>query len=404
VLDALDEAECWRVLDGLALAEDGDAAATDAMLLGALHDEALAATTPAPALAIALIATCRRAGWRVDARTRAASEVLAHAMGPSLRASNRSIDKSMMAPIDPASGRAAARVALHLAGPSGPALRTLADEARRMHDGRRVAAGASGSNESVEIASHDGGLVILLGELQGLFDDGLQRCLPMPAATRLAVLACASGAERASRVWHDDAWRAVLGVEPKLTWDAFVAALPVDTDAQLAFTAHAQRHVPGDVVQVEFRDSSALAPALPQSRPRIAIDVDRATGLWCGFRSTPRAGPLDGGLGCIRSARADWRALDHSLLHDACPPPWRALFIACAQLAWRRVALRVPGMVGAGLPYLRTNLLSRRGSVQRTADGWQWRPTRPPLHVLIAMTGIARGVEIDGVRIDVEWV
>jgi hypothetical protein len=48
-------------------------------------------------------------------------------------------------------------------------------------------------------------------------------------------------------------------------------------------------------------------------------------------------------------------------------------------------------MNGASLPYLRRNLLSRPGDfVRSAADRVHWRLARPPLHVLLALAGLAR--------------
>jgi hypothetical protein len=262
------------------------------------------------------------------------------------------------------------------------------------------------------------------------------------------VLACAAGPEHAAPVWHNAAWRAVLGVDARFTWEAFTARLrddPHAAQARVAHESHAARHLRDTTLHLRFREppTSCGAPETAAMRPRIVVESERSTGMWCALtRVEPpirdaatglhlmaadegpaepasNGAPRDGlavTLPAARQALRDWRALDHALLHDGCPPAWRAVFIACAQFAWRRIAQRVPGMRGASLPYLRANLLGRRGSMSSPAAGrWHWQVVRPPLHVLIAMTGIARDIRLRGqserndarsdeIRIDLEWI
>jgi hypothetical protein len=87
-----------------------------------------------------------------------------------------------------------------------------------------------------------------------------------------------------------------------------------------------------------------------------------------------------------RRARADWRylAADWGL-----PGEWSWVFSQLAQLTCRRFAYRIPGMAGASLGYLYGNLLDSGGRFDPETD--LFTLTRPPLHVLLNLTGIGRG-------------
>ena len=253
------------------------------------------------------------------------------------------------------------------------------------------------------------GLIILLDEIDALLDETFRRALPTiegadaPAAAALAVLACAAGPAQASSVWNDAAWRALLGLDAKLTWRAFVQELSTAGDANRASEAlfsHASGYLRGTPANVRFRDAGK----------RIELSVDCETLLWSSVPPQARddTTPLDAAtrLRVTRSARDDWRALRCELIAE-CPEAWRAVFTTCAQIAWRRVTQRVPGMLGASLQYLRANLIASRGTCTRIEEGrWCWSSTRAPLHVLLSMSGMSRatrtwhGREIQ--RIDVE--
>lgn len=213
------------------------------------------------------------------------------------------------------------------------------------------------------------GLVVLLDEI----DAWLDAALPQRGALALAALAAAATADDAPRVWSDASWRALLGVDPALDIgdlaESLAAADPQDAaNAAASVAASASRGAAR-----RWRDAHGDVRG-----------VDAATGLW---RDAADAAPAD--RACWRRAGADAAALDHPLLH-ALPPAWRALAVAGAQFAWRRVAWRVPGMRDSSLHYLRRNLLGGDGSALRTGDdGWHWRVTRAPLHVLLAMTTLA---------------
>ncbi|MBI5259415.1 MAG: hypothetical protein HY855_23130 [Burkholderiales bacterium] len=214
------------------------------------------------------------------------------------------------------------------------------------------------------------GLVVLLDEL----DAWLDAACPARGAVALAALATAAAPDDTLRVWRDPAWRALLGVDAGLD----IGDLGVLLAAHDARPAAAQ----GAAVAAAASRGTACCWRDAQRRTR---GVDGATGLW--LDSAPADAAAD--RACWRRARADEAALDHPLQH-ALPPAWGALVRMAAQFAWRRVAWRVPGLCGASLPWLRSNLLGGDGSVRHdTKTPWHWRCPRAPLHVLLAMTTLA---------------
>ena len=176
------------------------------------------------------------------------------------------------------------------------------------------------------------GLVILLGEL----DDLLPEDVDARGSFALATLAVAAGLELADAVWNDAAWRALLDVAPAMDGLEFAQSLP-DPDAAC-------------------RDAVAAAHD----------------------RGVPRLNLIDARALVLPAALAEL------------PPRWRSLLRASAHFAWRRVALRVPGMLGSSLPYLRRNLIADDGHA-RSDDGahWQWQCARAPMHVLLSMTSLS---------------
>jgi hypothetical protein len=158
------------------------------------------------------------------------------------------------------------------------------------------------------------------------------------AAAALTVLALAAGPGRAAALWRDGAWREFLGLAPAFGVTDFTAAL------------------------------AAVDGAAP--RPPRYLPSDRRT---------PGA------------ARADVRALLDDEIGPALPPRWRAVFVRCALLAWRRAARRITGMGDASIGYLRANFIAPRGEARQVSSGrWRWRLARPPLFVLLNLSGLAR--------------
>jgi hypothetical protein len=453
--DGLSDADLWRVLDALAARPaTSDGADVAAALRDAIGRASLRAIGRPSALALALLATLARQGCGVGAIAVASTEIVALTI-TAFRRGNRALldtltrrDAFERRSI-PGDATAIARTLTRMAGSEGETLRALAHSTcARL--GAATATAAATADLPIMHASCAPGLIVLFDEIDALFEAGLASCLPIApnsdmsaevrAAATLAVLACAAGPAQAQAVWHDAAWRTMLGLSAHLSWADFVALLATRCDpveAREAFAQHAIRYLRAPVIRVRCRDKPALRASLdngvkPVGIGRIELAVDAASDLWCAqrviahhrqriddsaafdARTVAGAGEIGPAsfaqrLAITRATQRDWYDLDNPLLRDACPPAWRALFTACAQFTWRRITQRVPGTLRATLPYLRANLLGRHGGCEaRGPDHWHWRVARPPLHVLITMTGLSRCARTRYCgrekRIDVEWI
>ena len=401
---ALSNDEAARILEGLV--EDQQTPSTafsTPRWLAALQAPAVAAiSAPAEVIALMLFAAALQGGavgTRADAlaaRTLGAIVMLmrvgAHAAVQALLAG----DVRGLASHERA---LAGELAAQLSGPLGSGVRALAQHAHRMLR-RDVAAAPSTPVETV-IAAPFAGLALLLEEVDRLLDSAVTATLPridgVPPreAAALTVLAIAAGGERARLVWHDAAWREFLDLPATLHWDPYAAALvaagagPAER-ARQALGDVALRHLRGEPVGTAFLDRGV----------RFRCEVDGSNGLWlalhCGDRTATVTQPatFSARLAAARRAHADWRALEGGALGASLPLPWRVVFVACAQIAWRRLAQRVPGLTGASIGYLRENLLGVGGTATRLEeDRWRWSVRRPALHVLLNLAGMARSAQ-----------
>ena len=292
----------------------------------------------------------------------------------------------------------AEEIAAGFAGPHARAMRRLGGRAATVLAHDAIADGADAA--APELRAPFAGLALLLEETDQLLDTGLSALLPAVEGepTRelaaLLVLALAAGGERARLVWHDAAWRAFFGITPELKWESYAEAV-CDADierarqAQQALIVAAAKHQRGERVDTAFRVHGE----------RWHCAADDAGGLWLALGQDPaRAGdalPFGDRLRAARRARNDWRALEDPALCPALPLEWRAVFMTGAQIAWRRIAQRVPGMRGSTLRYLRENLLGQGDSAKALApEHWRWTLRRPPLHALLNITGIARSAQV----------
>ncbi len=234
-----------------------------------------------------------------------------------------------------------------------------------------------------------GGLVLLLPELDNLLDDALTGTLPhteqVPARglTAWLVMAQCVGQPRTKQFAGEAFWRDVFGITPNIdlpTLNEWLAA--GDPTAALACLAQRARgHTRGVRIAAPLRTGGRTLSAI----------VDQASGLWCDeLRNSRPPGCIASPswracLAAARRARNDWRYL---AMHWGLPEPWQRLFVHMAQIVMRRFAYRVPGFTGTSLPYLYHNLLE--GSATLESTGYL-QLSRPPLHVLLNLTGIGRG-------------
>ena len=375
--------------------------------------DALEVAAPVAVLALVVFAQALRSGAPAGAASLAAARLLAGLIELRRRGAHSAARALAQGDVR-GLARVDAALALELVRPlaEAEALRGLAGSAlaalqRAEPGGDRPAAGV------VQPAPF-GGLVLLLDEIDVLLNSDLVATLPdsegvsARAAAALFVLALAAGPGRAPLVWRDASWRDFFDIDASFGLIDWVDALnrsrcDAAPQARHALATTAERHVRGAVIATALRAGGA----------RLRCQVDAATGLWTDLRSaapgddtedpaipraaadrraTPQAHPkLVERLAAARNARRDWQDLDDQELCRDVPLRWRVVFLAAAQIAWRRLAYRVPGMNGASLPYLRRNLLSPQGDFARVAaDRVHWRLARPPLHVLLGLAGMAR--------------
>lgn len=179
-------------------------------------------------------------------------------------------------------------------------------------------------------------LLRLLGELplDGLGDWPDAEGAPAATAMRALVLAAAVGPEEALAFLLDPAWRELLALPPSL---------------------------------------------LPATLGRWSREVDSAAvRRWRrGLAGVPR------GRGAALPA-------------VICPEPALERAVGAAS-RWllARLAGRLPGFAGSSPAYLRANFLAVRARIE---PGWQVVLSRPPLDVVLAMTGLGRG------RVDLPWL
>ena len=259
----------------------------------------------------------------------------------------------------------------------------LRPDARQAHSEKESEATGGPSGEAARTAY--GGLALLLDDLDDLLDSAVTAALPewehgsARNLTAWLVLALCSGPQRRAGWLGESFWREFFEIPPQLDlsllqeWLSQGDAAP----AQAALAARAMTLARGTPCLALLR--------IEASRRQILVEA--ATGLWLS------QGPASAGLGswpevlpATRRARADWRYLapDWGL-----PGEWPWVFSHLAQLTCRRFAYRIPGMAGASLGYLYGNLLDSGGRFDPETD--LLTLTRPPLHVLLNLTGIGRG-------------
>lgn len=234
------------------------------------------------------------------------------------------------------------------------------------------------------------GMALLLTELDELLDAGLSAVLPpggdfpMRALTGWLALCHAAGATRCRHMMDEPFWRDFFALPDAFTPDEAIAAFH-GHDPAPALAALVRR------ADARARGEALHAPLLcaPQRR---WLRVDTATGIWCewlGDVLSPAPPPdLPALRRTARRPRRDWRDLDARLpLSDG----WQRFIVQLAQIALRRFAWRIPGFARSSLPFLRDNFLTGAGQCD-AADGLPLTLslTRPPLHALLNLTGVAR--------------
>jgi hypothetical protein len=235
-----------------------------------------------------------------------------------------------------------------------------------------------------------GGWALLLPELDRLLDGGVSATLPdCPFARSRSVaawlvLAGCAGPARARRFVGERFWRDFFGIPADAGRDDLLHWL-ADNDGGATATnlaRYAEELARGEPLQVPLKTADG----------RCVVPVDPASGLWCGAlrvacpRPSVDPSPWRARLAAARLARGDWRQLRVDWM--GLPPAWQRLFTHMAQILLRRFACSMPGFAGVSLPYLQANFLAGTGDWE--PDG-RLRLARPPLHVMLNLTGVGRG-------------
>lgn len=270
------------------------------------------------------------------------------------------------------------------------------------------------------------------------------------ALVRFLLLIKSCGQPRASHVLHDALLRDLLGISPTFSLDALVdwqkAVAPRHLQVFLKTleTWHAERGaIRGETLILALAASSTSG----QRRGSVAIPIDSARGVWLSAEDYSARSPnrLIGSLerclsvGALKNAallcdpvlleplRAAFPDRQVLSLADAAvskltdeddavaeilarldklpddldylslPKSWeiapafdRALSVG-AQGLLRGFAWRLPGFSRSNLPYLYSNFLDFPGSLEEEPDRRVVRLGRPPLHLILNMTGMVRG-------------
>jgi hypothetical protein len=386
---ALTRREALRILEGLSAGADGKAAEPAA--LAAVYREHASRMPAMPwfATALFLFAAALRAGIEAGgdlARwVRLAAKLPVLAASPDAPALAGALRRGDVAALVAADSERDAESWAGLA--ARPEWRAALAEALRAETGQDPASAVRATADAARTAF--GGLILLLPELDSLLDGDLAGALPpferAPARNLAAwlVLALCAGRDRAVPFLGEAFWRDLFGVPAAidrtvlLNWLAGADAAPAA--ARLAERAAA------------LARGSRRWTMLRAGGRRWAVAVDQATSLWCEI-GDPAAAPVSDGtpwrtrLADARRVRDDWR---HLAMDWGLPEAWQRLFIQSAQILLRRFAFRIPGFAGASLPYVFANFLAGPGTLD--AESGHLRLTRPPLHVMLNLTGIGRG-------------
>lgn len=234
-----------------------------------------------------------------------------------------------------------------------------------------------------------GGLTLLLSELDSLLDEELAAVLPpfergsSRDLTALVVLALCTGQGRISHFLNEAFWQEFFDVPAQLDRAVLLDWL-ADVDSAAAVAILNER-------ATALTHDARLPATLRINGRRWLILVDQATGLWCKIEESEtepvfHSIPWRARLAASRRVRDDWRYL---AMNWGLPESWQQLFTHMAQIVLRRFAYRIPGFAGTSLPYMYTNFLAGPGTLDPETRRLQL--VRPPLHVLLNMTGIGRG-------------
>ena len=228
---------------------------------------------------------------------------------------------------------------------------------------------------------------------------------------RLLILAKCMGGERAMRAFNDPVLRDLAAVPPAVTLgDAANWLGRITPEQQHAFL----KHLADWRLQVEPSETQLITTT--KGPGRVAVLVARRKGMWLAVYeyesppegaslvkdfatfiptapqvSTPAEQSSDDALPAIglQSAQEDLSFL--TLPRNLCPNSGVDLALSVvAQSVIRDFGYRLPGFAASSLGYLHANFLNMTASLERQAERWVVRLGRPPLNVILNMTGMAR--------------
>jgi len=206
-------------------------------------------------------------------------------------------------------------------------------------------------------------------------------------ALRWLVLVKCLGHACADAAFHDPVLRELFQLPPEIGWPEIAAWLI----AVGLPRRHALAHVLAYAPKIKLARSTSLQVSYCDQELSLWIDRD---GYWRSLSSFE--GEI---LSPMRKARHARRRhanpaseLDHLLLPSmtGVGPGWDRVLSVASQQVLRAFAHRMPGFSQSGAAYLHRNFLDFCATLEFESARIVGRLGRPPLHLMLSMTGIAR--------------
>gem|GEM_PF-4814526 len=215
---------------------------------------------------------------------------------------------------------------------------------------------------------------------------GWASCCGVPAARMAQYLTVigALGQRRNPGVASDTVLRLALGIEGVLDRES-VAAWAVSVDVRRFWRVWLERLITFGKISLEE------VTLFEVGRGVLAVDSER--GIWVG------AGGRKAVLASIQSmAEPDWVSgasmpdVEFALLSPSfgLPLAFRRLTMLTAQSLVREMAWRLPGFARSSMSHVFENFLDFPASVEVEEDRYLVHLHKPPLHLVLSMTGMAR--------------
>jgi hypothetical protein len=388
VIAALGNTECTRVCDALAAGDDSgdDAWAFDALAAVARVAVVPGSITTASELALWWVArsTVAAGGGLLLAARAVASAAVAIGSGVIGAA-------TLLRALNGGDAAAAASVA-HIGTDALLRLRLCPPSLlAELFASRAPATGAGADIESFG-STPFGGPFVLLDDLFALPLDlamsGWRGADGVGAAQilRFLVLSNCCGGARAAAVFSDPLWRRLFGVVP--TIDRAAAA-----NWLASLGPACRRRYARMIARFDARADGASERSAHDERGRNFRIVADNDGNWRALSFAAMASCI--GLDRINGEEAEG-GLDTDVDHlvadeESLPRAWSLLIGLTTQRVLRRFLRRLPGFSASHLAYAQRNLLEFSASVDAQAERIVVRLARPPLGLILNMTGCNRG-------------